>query len=58
MRIVAKYDVLVGKNACKLVNQIGVKVRSNLSSYSVKNWKSVDAATKDVVLQNIAVNLY
>ncbi|XP_050248714.1 G-type lectin S-receptor-like serine/threonine-protein kinase At2g19130 [Quercus robur] len=49
-----KYDAPVGTNACKLVNQIGVQVRSNLSSYNVKNWKSVDAATRDVVLQSIA----
>ena len=48
----------VGKNACKFVNQIGVQVRSTLPSYNVKNWKSVDAATRDVVLQNIAVDLY
>lgn len=53
VRIAAEYDAPVGKNACKLVNQIGVQVRSNLSSYNVKNWKSVDAATRDVVLQNI-----
>lgn len=52
--IAAEYDAPVGKNACKLVNQIGVQVRSNLSSYNVKNWKSVDAATRDVMLQNIA----
>ncbi|KAK9984422.1 hypothetical protein SO802_033947 [Lithocarpus litseifolius] len=54
VRIAAEYDAPVGKNACKLVNQIGIQVRSNLSSYNVKNWKSVDAATRDVVLQNIA----
>ncbi|XP_075657453.1 uncharacterized protein LOC142627469 [Castanea sativa] len=54
VRIAAEYDAPVGKNACKLVNQIGLQVRSNLSSYNVKNWKNVDAATRDVVLQNIA----
>ncbi|KAL0009741.1 hypothetical protein SO802_004849 [Lithocarpus litseifolius] len=53
IRIAAEYDAPVGKNACKLINQIGVQVRSNLSSYNVKNWKSVDAAIRDVVLQNI-----
>ncbi|XP_050242128.1 uncharacterized protein LOC126691092 [Quercus robur] len=53
VRIAVEYDAPVGKNACKLVNQIGVQVRSNLSSYNVKNWKSVDVATKDVVLQSI-----
>ncbi|XP_075675135.1 uncharacterized protein LOC142644395 [Castanea sativa] len=58
IRIAAEYDAPVGKNACKLVNQIGLQVRSNLSSYNVKNWKNVDAATRDVVLQNIAVNLH
>ena len=58
VRIAAEYDAPVGKNACKLVNQIGVQVRSNLSSYNVKNWKNVDATTKDVVLQSIEVNLY
>ena len=58
VRITAEYDVPVGKNACKLVNQIGVQVRSNLSSYNVKNWKGVDPATRDVVLQSIAVNLH
>ena len=56
--IAAEYDASVGKNACKLVNQISVQVRSNLSSYNAKNWKNVDAATRDVVLQNIAVNLH
>uniref|UniRef100_A0A7N2LV31 Transposase n=1 Tax=Quercus lobata TaxID=97700 RepID=A0A7N2LV31_QUELO len=54
VRIAAEYDAPVGKNACKLVNQIGVQVRSNLSNYNVKNWKSVDAATRDVVIQSIA----
>ena len=39
VRIAAEYDAPVGNNACKLVNQIGVQVRSNLSSYKVKNWK-------------------
>ena len=58
VRIVAEYDALVGKNACKLVNQISVQVRSNLSTYNVKNWKNVDAATRNVVLQDIAVNLH
>ena len=52
------YDAPVGKNACKLVNQIGVQVRSNLSTYNVKNWKNVDATTRVVVLQSIAVNLH
>ena len=56
--IAAKYDAPVGKNACKLVNQIGIQVRSNLSSYNVKNWKNVDVATRDVVFQNIEVNLH
>ncbi|XP_030970742.1 uncharacterized protein LOC115991139 [Quercus lobata] len=54
VRIAAEYDAPVGKNACKLVNHVGVQVRSILSSYNVKNWKNVDAATRDVVLQNIA----
>ena len=58
IRIAVEYDAPVGKNACKLGNQIGVQVRSNLFSYNIKNWKNVDAATRDVVLQNIAVNLY
>ena len=58
VRIVAEYDVPIGKNACKLVNQIGIQVRSNLSSYNVKNWKGVNATTRDVVLQSIAVNLH
>ena len=40
------------------LNQISVQVRSNLSSYNAKNWKNVDVATRDVVLQNIAVNLH
>ncbi|XP_065622080.1 uncharacterized protein LOC136064359 [Quercus suber] len=53
VRIAAEYDALAGKNTCKLVNQFGVQVRNNLSSYNVKNWKSVDATTRDVVLQNI-----
>ena len=53
-----EYDAPVGKNACKLVNHVGVQVRSILSSYNVKNWKNVDVATRDVVLQNIAVNLH
>ena len=56
--ITAEYDAPVGKNACKLVNQISVQVRSTLPSYNEKNWKSVDAATRDVVLQNIVVNSY
>ena len=56
--IATEYDALVGKNACKLVNHIGVQVRSNLSSYNVKNWKNVDATTRDMVLQNITINLY
>ncbi|KAK9996571.1 hypothetical protein SO802_021257 [Lithocarpus litseifolius] len=54
VRIVAEYDAPLGKNACKLVNQIGIQMRSTLPSYNVKNWKNVDAATRDVVLQNIA----
>ena len=33
-------------------------MQSNLSSYNMKNWKNVDAATRDVVFQNIAVNLH
>ena len=53
-----EYDAPVGKNACKLVNHVGVQVRSILPSYNVKNWKNVDVATRDVVLQNIAVNLH
>ena len=56
--IAAEYATTVGKNAYKLVNQIGVQVRSNLSSYNVKNWKSVDVATRDVVFQNIVENLH
>ena len=56
--IAAEYDALVGKNACKLVNHVGVQVRSNLSSYNMKNRKNVDVATKDVVLQNIVINLH
>jgi len=56
--LIAEYDAPVKKNACKLVNQIGVQVQSNLSRYCVKIWKSVDATTRDVVLQNIAVNLH
>ena len=43
---------------CKLVNHVSVQVRSILPSYEVKNWKNVDVATRDVVLQNIAVNLH
>ena len=58
VRIAAEYDATVGKNVCKLVNHVGVQVRINLSSYNVKNWKNVDVATRDVVLQNIAVNLH
>ncbi|KAK9996202.1 hypothetical protein SO802_020888 [Lithocarpus litseifolius] len=54
VRIAAEYDAPVEKNACKLVNQIGVQARSNLSSYNMKNWKNVDDATRNVVLQNIA----
>ena len=56
--ITAEYDASVRKNACKFFNQIGIQVQSNLSSYNMKNWKNVDAATRDVVLQNIAVNLH
>ena len=56
--ITAEYDTSVRKNACKLVNKIDVQVRSNLSSYNVKNWKNVDVATRNVMLQNIAVNLH
>ena len=58
VRIAAEYDAPVGKNVCKLVNHVGVQVQSILSSYNVKNWKNVNAATKDVVLQNIVVNLH
>ena len=58
VRIVPKYATPIRENVCKLVNEIGVQVQSNLSSYNVKNWKSVDAATKDVVLQNVALNLH
>ena len=58
VRITVEYDARVRKNVCKLVNQIGVQVRSNLSSYNMKNWKNVDAAIRDVMLQNIAVNLH
>ncbi|KAL0007047.1 hypothetical protein SO802_008549 [Lithocarpus litseifolius] len=54
VHITAEYDAPVGKNVCKLVNQIGIQVQNNLSSYNVKNWKNVDAATRDMVLQNIA----
>ncbi|KAK9995415.1 hypothetical protein SO802_020101 [Lithocarpus litseifolius] len=50
VRIVAEYAAPVRENAYKLVNKIGIQVRSNLSSYNVKNWKSVDVAIKDVVL--------
>ena len=50
VHIVAEYDAPIEKNACKLVNQIDVQVRSNLSSYNVKNWKSIDVVTRDVVL--------
>ena len=51
--------LLLGRmRSCKLANQIGVQVQSNLSNYNVKNWKDVDAATRDVVLQNITVNLH
>ena len=56
--IVTEYAAPIRKNACKLANQIGVQVWSNFSSHSVKNWKSVDAATRNVVLQNIVVNLH
>ena len=58
VRIAVEYDAPVGKNACKLVNHVGVQARSILPSYNVKNWKNVDVATRDVVLQNIAVNLH
>ena len=58
VHIAAKYNAPIGKNVCNLVDQIGVQVWSNLSSYNEKNWKNVDAATKDVVLQNITVNLH
>ena len=44
VRVAVEYDAPVGKNACKLVNHVGVQVRSILPSYNVKNWKNVDVA--------------
>ena len=50
---------MTGVQTCALpIYHVGVQVWSILPSYNVKNWKNVDATTRDVVLQNIAVNLY
>ena len=55
VRIVLEFYDPVGEHARKLASQIGVQVRTNLSTTKAYSWKNVDSNEKEVIIQNVVV---
>ena len=55
IRIVPKFCAPVGEPTGKFASQIGVQVRTNLSTMSAYSWKNVDSGEQEAIIQNVAV---
>ena len=45
----------VGEHAEKFASQIGVQVRSNVSTMNAYSWKNVVSGEKEAIIQNVTV---
>ena len=45
----------VGEHVGKFASQIGVQVRTNLSTMNAYSWKNVGSGEKEAIIQNVAV---
>ncbi|XP_050262395.1 uncharacterized protein LOC126706863 isoform X6 [Quercus robur] len=54
VRIAPEFCAPVGEHTGKLVSQIGVHVRTNLSTMNAYSWKNVGSGEKEAIIQNVA----
>ena len=55
VRIAPEFCDPVGEHAGKLASQIGIQVRTNLSTMNAYSWKNVGSGEKEAIIQNVAV---
>ena len=53
--IAPNFCALVGEHVGKFASQIGVQVRTNLSTMNAYSWKNVGSGEKEAIIQNVAV---
>ena len=53
--IAPEFCASVGEHAGKFVSQIGVQVRTNLSTMNAYSWKNVGSGEKEAIIQNVVV---
>ncbi|XP_050285534.1 uncharacterized protein LOC126725075 isoform X2 [Quercus robur] len=52
--IAPEFCAPVGEHAGKFASQIGVQVRTNLSTMNAYSWKNIDSGEKEAIIQNVA----
>ena len=55
VRIAIEFCAPVGEHVGKFASQIGVQVRTNLSTMNAYSWKNVGSGEKEAIIQNVAV---
>ena len=55
VRIAPEFCAPVGEHVGKFASQIGVQMRTNLSTMNAYSWKNVDSGEKEEIIQNVAV---
>ena len=55
VRIAPKFCAPVGEHVGKFASQIGVEMRTNLSTMNAYSWKNVGSGEKEAIIQNVAI---
>ena len=53
--IAPEFCAPVGEHAGKFASQIGVQVRTNVSTMNAYSWKNVGSGEKEAIIQNVPV---
>ena len=53
--IAPEFCAPVSEHVGKFASQIGVQVRTNLSTMNAYSWKNIDSGEKEAIIQNVAV---